>query len=99
MILACNNRPGIFSSQGAKPLNISSDNLVRKRISPIQMNSGKAVSVHEEAEPQMVMTMASPTGRVVNNCMPIQATPANDKPIHTPLPRMAKRTMIRNAVI
>ena len=28
------------------------------------MNSGKAVSVHEEAEPQMVMTMLSPTGRL-----------------------------------
>ena len=62
------------------------------------MNSGKAVSVHEEAEPQMVMTMLSPTGRLVNSAMPIHATPASDKPIQTPLPRMAKSRKIRKPV-
>ena len=78
---------------------MSSDSLVRKRISPIQMNRGKAVSVQDEADPQMVMTMLSPTGRLVNKAMPIQATPASASPIQTPLPRMAKSARMRNAVM
>jgi hypothetical protein len=36
---------------------------VRNRISPIQTNSGSAVSVQLLAEPQMVTAMASPAGR------------------------------------
>ena len=56
---------------------MSSDNLVRNSTSPIQMNSGSAVSVHDDAVPQIVTAIASPTGRLVNNSMPIQATPSN----------------------
>jgi hypothetical protein len=51
------------SSQGARPLNMSSDSLLRNRISPIHRNSGSAVSVQLEVEPQMVSIMLSPTGR------------------------------------
>ena len=80
-------------------MNISSDSLVRNRISPIQMNSGRAVSVQDEADPQMVMTMLSPTGRLVNKAMPIQATPASDSPIQMPLPRMANSMKMRKAVM
>ena len=50
-------------SHGARPLNMSSESLVRKRISPIQTKSGSAVSVHDDDEPQMVTAIASPAGR------------------------------------
>ena len=43
----CTRRPGSHCSQGDRPRNISSDRRVRNRISPIQMNSGSAASVHE----------------------------------------------------
>src|SRR6478736_4311564 len=48
MMLVCSRRPGSRSSQGARPLNMSSDSRVRNRISPIQQNSGSAVSVHDD---------------------------------------------------
>ena len=63
MTLVCSSRPGSRSSQGARPLNMSSDSRVRNRISPIQTNSGSAVSVHDDAEPQIVTAIASPAGR------------------------------------
>ena len=42
---------------------LSSDRRVRNRISPIQTNNGNAVSVHDEDERQMIVIIASPTGR------------------------------------
>ena len=78
---------------------MSSDSLVRNRISPIQIKSGNAVKVQEDADPQMVITMLSPTGRLVNSSIPIQATPASDRPIQTPLPKMANRARIKKAVM
>ena len=98
-ILVCSNRPGRALTHGASPLNILSDNLVRKRISPIHTKSGSAVSVQLLAAPQMVSTMASPAGRDENTSMPIQATPASVRPIHTPLPSKANKAMMRKAVI
>jgi hypothetical protein len=95
MTLVCSSRPGSQLTQGARPRNMLSDSLVRNRISPIQMNSGRAVSVQLEDEPQMVTAMASPAGRAENSCMPIQATPVSVRPIHTPLP--AGRTARRSA--
>src|SRR6476659_3273546 len=69
--LTCINRPGIRLSQGARPRNISSDNLVRKRISPIQMKSGNAASVHELLLPQIVVARTGPDGMPPPmNCMP-----------------------------
>ena len=64
---------------------MSSDRRVRNRISPIQMNSGSAVSVQLDDEPQIVTAIASPAGRELNSCMPIQATPESVRPIQTPL--------------
>src|SRR6218665_587728 len=80
--LVCSRRPGRPCTQGDRPLNMSCDSRVRNRISPIQMNRGKAVSVQLEAEPQIVTAMASPAGRDENSCMPIQATPERVSPIH-----------------
>src|SRR5512134_2289911 len=54
MMLVCSRRPGTRSSHGARPRNMSSDSRVRNRISPIQQNSGSAVSVHDDELPQMV---------------------------------------------
>ena len=67
---------------------MSCDRRVRNRISPIQMKSGSAVSVQLEAEPQIVTAIASPAGRELKSCMPIQATPDSVRPIQTPLPRI-----------
>src|SRR3546814_5899342 len=50
----CSRRPGSPSSQGARPLKRSSESRVRNRISPIQMNSGRAVRVHDEEALQIV---------------------------------------------
>src|SRR5215471_5128137 len=99
MMLVCSSLPGTRSSQGASPLNMSSDKRVRNRISPIHTNSGRAVSVHDEAVPQTVTAMASPAGRDENSCMPIHATPVSDRPIHTPLPSSTNSATISSAVM
>jgi hypothetical protein len=75
------------------------DSRVRNRISPIQTNSGSAVSVQLLALPQMVTAIASPAGRLLNSCMPIQATPDSVRPIQTPLPRMRNSATISSAVM
>src|SRR5687768_10995166 len=99
MMLVCSRRPGRRESQGASPLNMSSESRVRKRISPIHTKSGSAVSVHDETEPQIVTAIASPTGRVVKSSMPIQATPRSESPIQRPLPSSAKSSAISSAVM
>src|SRR5947209_15324606 len=85
MMLVWSNRPGSRSSQGARPRNMSSDRRVRNRISPIHTKSGSAVSVQDDAEPQIVTAMASPAGREEKSSMPIHATPESARPIQTPL--------------
>src|SRR4051812_23489184 len=96
--LVCSRRPGSRPTQGASPRNMLSLSLVRNRISPIQMNRGRAVRVQLEAEPQTVTAIASPAGREENSCMPNQATPARVRPIQTPLPSSANRTTISSVV-
>ena len=78
---------------------MSSDSRVRNRISPIQTNSGSAVSVHDDAEPQIVTAIASPAGRDEKSSMPIHATPASASPIQTPLPSSANSATISSVVI
>ena len=78
---------------------MSCDSRVRNRISPIQMNSGRAVSVQLDDEPQIVTAIASPAGRELNSCMPIQATPESVRPIQTPLARIRNSETISSAVI
>src|SRR5512134_405674 len=72
--LTCIRRPGSQPSHGARPSNISSESLVRNRISPIHTNSGSAASVHEAFEPQKAWNRFTSGGLVVKNCSPIQAT-------------------------
>ena len=78
---------------------MSSDSLVRNRISPIQMNIGSAVSVQLEEAPQMVVTMASPTGREVNRIMASQPQESRPSPIHRPAANRAKSAAIRKPAI
>ena len=78
---------------------MSSESRVRNRISPIHTKSGSAVSVHDDAVPQIVTAIASPAGRVENSVIPIQATPASASPIQTPLPRSANSARISSVVI
>src|SRR5881398_3301599 len=96
--LVCSSRPGRRDTHGASPRNMLSLSLVRNRISPIQMNRGRAVSVQLEAEPQTVTAIASPAGRDENSCMPIHATPASVRPIQTPLPRSRNSMTISRVV-
>jgi hypothetical protein len=57
------------------------------------------VSVHDEAEPQIVTAIASPAGRDEKSSMPIQATPAKARPIQTPLPSRRNSATTSMAVI
>ena len=68
--LVCSRPPGSRAIQGARPLNMSSLRRVRNRISPIQMNSGSAVSVQLDDDVQIVVIIASPAGRTVKAAMP-----------------------------
>ena len=99
MMLVCSSRPGSRSSHGARPRNMSSESRVRNRISPIQTKSGSAVSVHDDAVPQIVTAIASPAGRDEKSSMPIHATPASASPIQTPLPSSTKSATTSSVVI
>src|SRR4029078_13441756 len=79
------SRPGRRCIHGARPLNMSSLRRVRNRISPIQMKRGRAVTVQLDDEPQIVTAIASPAGRELNSCMPIQGTPARVRALYTTL--------------
>src|SRR5687767_15298276 len=76
-MFTCIRRPGSQPSQGARPSNISSESLVRYRISPIQTNSGSAASVHEALEPQNDWNRFTSGGVVVKTASPNQATAAS----------------------
>ena len=83
--LTCSSRPGIQFSQGARPRNISSDNRVRNRISPIQMNRGSAAKVQDALLPQIVVASTAPGGMVAPaNCMPTKPQTISVIPIHSP---------------
>ena len=90
-MFTCKRPPGRRCIQGVRPRNRFSDNRVRNRISPIQMNSGRAVNDHDELALQIVVAMASPTGRAVNSSMPIAATPVRLIATQIPVPRKKNR--------
>src|SRR5262245_18662262 len=89
----CRSRPGMRPSHGARPRNISSDSLVRNRISPIQMKSGRAASSHDAALPQILVASTAPAGILpAANCMPIQPQASRLMAIHTPDPSSTTST-------
>src|SRR5438552_10782491 len=83
-MVVCIRRPGTLFSQGERPSNISSDSLVRNRISPIQMNIGSAASVQEALDPQKAVNRFFPGGVPVKRAMPIQPTIARVIAIQMP---------------
>ena len=96
--LTCINPPGSFCIHGESPLNKFSDNFVLNKISPIQTKRGKAVKVHEDDVPHIVVAMASPTGLDVNNIIPIADTPIILRATHMPEPKKNNKTLIKNIV-
>src|SRR3954451_7135982 len=81
------SRPGSQFNQGANPRNISSDNRVRNRISPIQMNSGRAASDHDALLPHTVVASTLPAGMPPPaNCMPAHPVAIKATAIQTPAP-------------
>src|SRR3954468_15932203 len=71
-------RPGSHCTQGDRPRNIYSDNLVRNRISPIPITSGGAASVHEALALQVVVASTEPSGRLVVSAIATKPTSPSD---------------------
>ena len=92
------NTTGRFCIQGDNPSNKFSDNFVLNKISPIQTNNGKAVKVHEDDVPQIVVAIASPTGLEVNKVIAIVETPIMLNATQTPVLRNNKRTEMKNTL-
>src|SRR5438552_3306173 len=74
--LQCISLPGNGAIHGARPRNMSSEILVRNRISPIQMKSGSAVSAQLVLAPQIVVAIRLPAGESVKRVIAIQPTPS-----------------------
>ena len=94
----CIKPPGNFCIQGESPLNKFSESFVLNKISPIQTNKGKAVKVHDDDVPHIVVAIASPTGLDVNSIIPIAETPIMLKATQTPDPKKNNRTLIKKIV-
>src|SRR5450759_5221075 len=75
--LQCMSLPGRPVSQGARPRNMSSEMRLRNSISPIQMNSGSAVSDQLALDPHTVVAMSFPTGVEVNISIAAQPMPSS----------------------
>ena len=61
-MLTCSSPPGRREVQGASPVNMSDDNLVRNRISPIHTKSGSAVSAQFQLASHTVLASRVPAG-------------------------------------
>src|SRR5690606_29502937 len=82
---------------GDSPRNMSSDTLLRNRISPIQMNRGSEVSAQLLEALQRVVPSSGPVGELVNAIIPIPPTIMSTPAIHTPLARNAISTSSRKS--
>src|SRR5664279_350768 len=81
----CVSRPGSHCTQGDKPRNISSDSLVRNKISPIQMNNGSAASVQDALALHVVVASTLPSGNDVVSAIATKPTSPSATAIQTPL--------------
>ena len=72
--------------------------MVLNNISPIPTNNGKAVKVHDEDVPQIVVAIASPTGLDVNIVIAIVETPIILNATQTPVLRNSRRIEIKNTL-
>tara|TARA_B100002052_G_scaffold293329_1_gene316287 strand:+ start:292 stop:927 length:636 start_codon:yes stop_codon:yes gene_type:complete len=96
--LTCISPPGSFCIHGDRPSKRFFESLVLNNISPIQTNNGKAVRVHDEEVPQIVVAIASPTGLEVNNIIPIAETLIMLIATQTPVPRKNNKILIKKIV-
>ena len=85
-IVVCISRPGIRLSQGLKPSNISSLNLERNKISPIQIKSGNAANSQLELLSQNDEKRLLPGDVEVKKAWPTQPQMASVMAIQTPPP-------------
>jgi hypothetical protein len=67
------------------------ERLERKRISPIQMNSGKEVSAQPQLESQSVEAINDPIGAELNTPISTAPTVRSDSAIQKPLPSRKNR--------
>jgi hypothetical protein len=72
--------------------------LFLNKISPIHTNKGKAVKVHDELVPQIVVAIASPTGLVVKSIIPIAETAIILNATQTPDPSKNNNKEIKKIV-
>ena len=79
-------------------MNKFSDSLVLNYISPIQTNNGKAVNVQDELVPQIVVAIASPTGRDVKSNIPIADTPTILRATQIPVPKKISKIEMKKIV-
>src|SRR4051812_45465500 len=94
-MFTCSSRPGSQPSHGARPANISSESLVRKRISPIQTKSGSDASVHEALAAQNDWKRLTSGGELLKNWKPTYATTVMAIAIHNPVARSTKSRAMR----
>src|SRR4030067_3367939 len=97
--LQCISLPGNAVSQGARPRNMSSETRLRNRISPIQMNSGSAVSAQLALDPHTVVAMSLPAGAEVNSSVAAQPMASSTIAIHTPPASSTASRPRRNSVM
>src|SRR5712691_10541009 len=97
--LQCISLPGNGAIHGARPRNMSSEILVRNRISPIQMKSGSAVSAQLVLAPQIVVAIRLPAGESVKRVIAIQPTPSKASAIQIPATSNNARAPIRTTDI
>src|SRR2546422_1323329 len=97
--LQCISLPGSGAIHGARPRNMSSEILVRNRISPIQMKSGSAVSAQLVLAPQIVVAIRLPAGESVKRVIAIQPTPSKVSAIQRPATSSSARAPIRTTDI
>src|SRR5437879_8451174 len=97
--LQCISLPGNGAIHGARPRNMSSEILVRNRISPIQMKSGSAVSAQLVLAPQIVVAIRLPAGESVKRVIAIQPTPSKVSAIQRPATSSSARAPIRTTDI
>ena len=79
------SRPGSQLSHGDSPRNMFSDNRVRNRISPIQINKGSAASDHDAPLLQVVVASTGPIGAVLTSSMAAKPQIIRLMPIQSPL--------------
>ena len=78
---------------------MSSEMRLRNRISPIQMNSGSAVSAQLALDPHTVVAMSLPTGEEVNSSIAAQPMASSTIAIHTPPASSSASRASRNSAI